>query len=203
MPDEVGKLFGIGKRNNSWCLIVGLPNFPNRCSMYSGLNITTEAMISFVLSILTKTNRTSVHFKLSPDSYFINKVSVAGTLFQTCRLYDFPLVTIYVSINSLVILGIPFPFGGTISNCPASANSGNGCFSNTEAMSLRTFEPSVLVFPVNANGLPANFEKYSDNVSEGVSLPTNFGGILKSLFILQYLAKWMLWFLTPLRFFQG
>lgn len=52
-----------------------------------------------------------------------------------------------------------FPFEGTISNCRASANSGNGCFSNTEAISFRMFEPSVLGFPVNVNGFPTHSEK--------------------------------------------
>jgi hypothetical protein len=83
--------------------------------MYSEVNTITEAIIFFVKSILTKTNLTSVHFKLSPESYFIKRVLLDGSLFHTCRLYEAPEVTIYVSINSLVIFGTPLPLGGTIS----------------------------------------------------------------------------------------
>src|SRR5690554_1532905 len=133
--------------------------------MYSGVRISTEAILFFSVSIFTKTNLTSVHFRLSPESYFIKSVSAAGILFQTCKLYDVPLVTIYVSINSLVILGTPLALGGTISNCPRIANSGNDCSSNVEAINFGMLEPSVLVFPVRIKGCPINLEKYFTSVS--------------------------------------
>jgi hypothetical protein len=56
-----------------------------------------------------------------------------------------------------------------------ATDSGNGCFSNAEAISLRIFEPSVRVFPVKANGFLISSEKYTDNSSGGVSALTSLG----------------------------
>lgn len=50
-------------------------------------------------------------------------------------------------------------------------------------------EPSVLVFPVNLNGSPTNEAKTSASLAGYVKYFGDFGGILKSLFILKNLAS--------------
>jgi hypothetical protein len=66
--------------------------------------------------------------------------------------------------------------------------SGKSYFSRNEAINFLTVEPSVLVFPVKLNGAPINGSNYCESFSGLVKSLGDFGGTLKSLFILKNLV---------------